>query len=137
MEKLQKEIEACLEEEFYHPLFNLLVRGIKPDIKSVPVVAGKLMSLMTSLPNYGDGENNYCSQDLKIGDQIGKAIKFYRNKKKLTQSELAESVSISLSSVQKYEAGDVSIPLSIAFHIAKALEIFVDDLLSFGCDRND
>ena len=41
----------------------------------------------------------------------GNNIKKYRKIKKITQAELANSTGKSLSTIQKYEAGDVTIPI--------------------------
>ena len=134
MEKLQKEIEDILLKDFYTPLWDLFTKGITPNIRSAPIVAKEIMNLMTALPNYGDEEDKYCSQelDLKNVKQIGKAIKFYRKKKKLTQSELAESIGMSLSSIQKYETENRNIDVNSIIRIAKVLEVSVNNLLSFG-----
>ena len=132
MEKLQKEIEKVLLNEVYNPMFNFMTKGIESKITCAPLLAEKIMSLVTSLPNYGNEEDNYSFQESDL--KIGKAIKFYRNRKGLTQSELAESMGMSLSSIQKYEADDVSISFKVALSLAACLGISTNDLSSFRSD---
>ena len=66
-----------------------------------------------------------------INEKIGNDIKKWRKLKKLTQQELGEKIDKTLSSVQKYEKGNVMIPIDVLSNIAKALNIGIDDLL-FG-----
>ena len=54
---------------------------------------------------------------------FGNNIKKIRKEKKLTQSQLAKLINKSLSSVQKYEAGDVSIPLEVVELISNKLKV--------------
>lgn len=63
--------------------------------------------------------------------QIGQAIQKYRKMKGLTQVELADKISISLSYLTKIEAFNCDKPFSleVLFDIADALEIKVTDLL--------
>jgi transcriptional regulator with XRE-family HTH domain len=63
--------------------------------------------------------------------KIGQAIQKYRKIKGLTQAELADKISISLSYLTKIEAlnCDKSFSLEVLFDIADALEIKVTDLL--------
>ena len=46
-------------------------------------------------------------------DQIYKSVKIMRKKANLTQKELARKIGKSESTIQKYEAGKVEIPLSV------------------------
>ena len=66
-----------------------------------------------------------------INEKIGNNIKKWRKLKKLTQQELGEKIDKTLSSIQKYEKGNVRIPIDVLSNIAKALNITIDDLL-FG-----
>lgn len=59
---------------------------------------------------------------------IGRRIKKYRQLKGLTQKELSEIIGRAESSVQKYEADKVEIPLGVLSKIAKALDVSVDIL---------
>lgn len=47
----------------------------------------------------------------------------------MTQSEFAEAVGKSLSSVQKYESGDIDIPLSMLYSISEVLGVSVSYLV--------
>lgn len=62
---------------------------------------------------------------------VGKRI-FESRKKKgsrgMTQSEFAEAIGKSLSSVQKYESGDIDIPLSMLYSISEVLDVSVSSL---------
>lgn len=46
----------------------------------------------------------------------------------MTQSEFAEAIGKSLSSVQKYESGDIDIPLSMLYSISEVLDVTVSSL---------
>lgn len=56
---------------------------------------------------------------------ISENIKFYRNKKGLTQQELADKIGKSINSVKKYESGYTNPPIDVINKIAAALEINV------------
>ena len=62
--------------------------------------------------------------------EIGKKIKKWRKLKDITQSELGAKINKTLSSVQKYEKGDVTIPIDVLNNIAIALNIGIDKLIS-------
>ena len=53
---------------------------------------------------------------------IGNNIKSYRQKKGITQKQLASLIGKTESSIQKYEAGKVEIPRNVLFKIAKQLD---------------
>jgi len=55
--------------------------------------------------------------------EIGKEIKQYRKKAKMTQQQLADSIGKTESSIRKYEKGLVSIPLETLQKIATALGV--------------
>lgn len=69
-------------------------------------------------------------------ETVGKRIKKWRKLKKMTQSELGAKINKTLSSVQKYEKGNVTIPIDVLNSIAKALEIKLDNLLFGVSDSN-
>lgn len=56
-------------------------------------------------------------------NSFGENIKKIRKEKGLTQSEFAKLIKKSLSSVQKYEAGDVSIPIEVIAAISQELGV--------------
>lgn len=68
------------------------------------------------------------SEEYKI---VGQAIKKYRKQRGLTQEQLADRVSISVSYLTKIEAPNCDQPFSleVVFDIAKALEIPAHTLL--------
>lgn len=68
--------------------------------------------------------------------EIGKTIKKYRQKRKLTQNELAELIGKTGSSVQKYESGVTEIPLSVLEKIAHVFKCHVLDLLDGDSANN-
>jgi transcriptional regulator with XRE-family HTH domain len=72
--------------------------------------------------------------------EIGENIKIYRNKKNLTQQELADKIGVTWEMISRYERG-VSSPLQKIDNISKALSIETRDLLEpyksgdSGCRR--
>lgn len=66
-------------------------------------------------------------------ETVGKRIKKWRKLKDITQSELGAKINKTLSSVQKYEKGDVTIPIDVLNNIAIALNIGIDKLI---CEEN-
>ena len=66
----------------------------------------------------------------------GNNIKKYRKIKKITQAELANSTGKSLSTIQKYEAGDVTIPINILDNIAEVLGVSFYDIAVVYNDGN-
>jgi transcriptional regulator with XRE-family HTH domain len=65
--------------------------------------------------------------------RIGQAIQYYRKQKGLTQEELADRTSISLSYITKIEAPncDKSFSLEVLFEIADALDRQIIDFFQF------
>ena len=63
--------------------------------------------------------------------KIGQAVQYYRKQKGLTQEELADKISISLSYLTKIEAPNCDKPFSleVLFDIADALDISVTELI--------
>ncbi|EMS72960.1 helix-turn-helix domain-containing protein [Ruminiclostridium cellobioparum] len=63
--------------------------------------------------------------------KIGQKIKYYRRRKGLTQQELADKISISLSYLTKIEAQNCDKPFSleVLFEVSDALNIPVTCLL--------
>ena len=58
---------------------------------------------------------------------VGGKIKEFRKKNKLKQSDLAEKLGISNTSVSEYERGNVNIDADTLFQIAAILNVKVDD----------
>ena len=64
--------------------------------------------------------------------KTGEKIRRCRRSKGLTQKALADAVNRTESSIQKYEKGEVEIPNSVLAHLAKALGVSPEYLLSDG-----
>lgn len=64
----------------------------------------------------------------KINRYVGEKIKYYRQKRKLSQKDLGEKVGVGDKAISKYELGNSSITSSMIFKIAKVLEVNVNDL---------
>lgn len=58
---------------------------------------------------------------------IGRKIKEYRNKKKITQKELGDAVGVKDNTVSAYERGIISPDYNILFEIARVVDVMVDD----------
>lgn len=65
---------------------------------------------------------------MNISTQIGKQIKFYRKKMKLTQEELAVKSSLSRNAIYNYENGKRSPDIKTLNKIANALGVTINDL---------
>ena len=65
--------------------------------------------------------------------QIGNKVAYYRKLRNLTQDQLADRVTISVSSISKLERGKYNnnIPLSMLIMIAEGLRIDVSMLVTF------
>ena len=65
--------------------------------------------------------------------QIGNKVAYYRKLRNLTQDQLADRVTISVSSISKLERGKYNnnIPLSMLIMIAEGLKIDVSLLVTF------
>ena len=70
--------------------------------------------------------------------QIGNKVAYYRKLRNLTQDQLADRVSISVSSISKLERGKYNnnIPLSMLIMIAEGLRIDVSMLVTFDEREN-
>lgn len=60
---------------------------------------------------------------------VGDKIRFFRNKKGITQKALADLIGKTESSIQKYECGSTEVPFSVLEKIANALDITILFLL--------
>jgi transcriptional regulator with XRE-family HTH domain len=65
----------------------------------------------------------------------GKLIKEHRKKKKLSQTRLGELIDRKLSTVQKYESGEITPPFDVILRMASILEIDLTSLLQ-GADTH-
>lgn len=67
------------------------------------------------------------NQNLKT--DIGTKIKFYRKQKNMSMQQLADAICKSKATVSKYEQGMISIDIETLYDIARALNIYVGQLL--------
>ena len=68
---------------------------------------------------------------------IGLRIKNSRNKRKLTQEQLAEAVSSSREHIARAEAGDRGISLELLISISNVLDVSITELLADSLDSTD
>ena len=64
-----------------------------------------------------------------MGNEFGNNIKKIRKKLRLTQAQLAKLINKSLSSVQKYEAGEVSIPIEVVEAMTRKLKVSSTEII--------
>ena len=64
-----------------------------------------------------------------MSNNIGLNIKKCRKEKGLTQTELADKLGKTLRTVQKYENGEILPSINNVYEIAKALEVFSNDII--------
>lgn len=62
-------------------------------------------------------------QEDEINALIGRAVRKYRGKSKLTQRELGERIGMSTNNVARIERGEVGISIKFLFEIAKSLKV--------------
>ncbi|MBP1744540.1 MAG: helix-turn-helix protein [Firmicutes bacterium] len=65
----------------------------------------------------------------KINQEVGKKIRNFRKKRKMTVQNLADHIQKSKATVSKYETGEISIDLVTLYAVADALKIHVEQLL--------
>ncbi|SHH54202.1 Helix-turn-helix [Caloranaerobacter azorensis DSM 13643] len=61
--------------------------------------------------------------------KIGERIRYFRNKRGITQVQLADMTSIEQTVISRYENGKIIPPISKLVIIARALEVDISDLL--------
>ena len=64
-----------------------------------------------------------------MDNYIGYNIKFYREKSKLTQTELADKINKNIRTLQKYEKGDIAPTFNIIKKIAEILGVSPYDIV--------
>ena len=64
-----------------------------------------------------------------MDNYIGYNIKFYREKAKLTQTELADKINKNIRTLQKYEKGDIAPTFNIVKEIAETLGVSPYDIV--------
>ena len=65
----------------------------------------------------------------QISTEIGKQIRTFRKKRKMTLEALAAVICKSKSTVSKYENGEIPVDIETLYEIASALQIHVEQLL--------
>lgn len=65
----------------------------------------------------------------KVAEEIGKKIRYFRQRRKMTLEELASVVYKSKATLSKYEKGEISIDVDTLYHLADALHIRPEQLL--------
>ena len=69
--------------------------------------------------------------------EIGKKIKIFRNKKKMTVQELADAICKSKATISKYENGQIAIDILTLYDIARALGVHVEQVLYSEPESSD
>ena len=64
----------------------------------------------------------------QISTEIGKQIRTFRKKRKMTLEALAAVICKSKSTVSKYENGEIPVDIETLYEIASALQIHVEQL---------
>ncbi len=70
-----------------------------------------------------------------ISNEIGKKIRNFRKKRKMTIEELAHTISKSKATVSKYEKGEIVLDIVTLYDIANALQVHVEQLLYYKSER--
>ena len=71
----------------------------------------------------------------EISIAIGKKIRNFRKKRKMTIEELAQIICKSKSTVSKYEKGEIVLDIGSLYDIADALQVHVEQLLYYRPQR--
>lgn len=69
-------------------------------------------------------------------NKIGKKLKQIRKSKKITQTELGNLLGKSLRTIQKYEYGEIEIPLNIIFKICNLFDVSIDEIIENTAEFN-
>ena len=70
-------------------------------------------------------------------DGVGKIIRALREKKNLTQTELAEKIGVTDKAVSKWERGMGCPEVSLITELSRVFEVDMQDLLSGELNRNE
>ena len=65
---------------------------------------------------------------MNINKYVGEKIKYFRNKRNITQDELAEKLGITYQSVSRYETGERKTNNDLLYKISSILNISINDL---------
>ena len=65
---------------------------------------------------------------------LGDRIKLYRENRKMTQNDLADTLGVSAGTISKYESGSLEPSIESIKRLAELFEISIDELLN---DKED
>jgi transcriptional regulator with XRE-family HTH domain len=69
--------------------------------------------------------------DLKVRKEFGRRVKEAREKRNLTQLDLAIKCGTDIRQIQRIENAEITTSVSMAYFLAKALEVGVGELFDF------
>lgn len=64
---------------------------------------------------------------MDIAKYVGSKIKYYRNKKRITQQELGEYLNTTSQTISRYESGILEIGHNTLFRLADYFDVSIDD----------
>lgn len=67
---------------------------------------------------------------INISGLVGKNIKFYRNKRNMNLEQLSKVINKSISTLSKYENGEIIIDIQTLYEISLALDVDITNLLN-------
>ena len=71
------------------------------------------------------------SQDQKTREELGDRLRAIREKKRLTQNEVADQADVNVNYYARIERGEVNFSIDIFRKIVKALNVKSSDILPF------
>ncbi len=75
--------------------------------------------------------SNISDKYEKIRISFGEKIKYYRRKKNWTQLDLSMEIEIEARHIQRIEKGGTNTSILVAYAIAKALDVTINDLFDY------
>ena len=66
---------------------------------------------------------------MRFSSRVGARIRYYRNLNKISLQTLAQSIHKSISTVSKYESGQIAIDIDTLYEIADCLQVSIHQLL--------
>lgn len=74
-------------------------------------------------------------QEILIAEAMGQAIRYYRDERNMSQSDMCTATNLERNTFQRYDSGKVSSPkIANLIKIAKALEITPGDIINKAHD---
>lgn len=103
--------------------------GFKPDSEFIAKKTADFLANNGTIRGFGDEvEQTYVDQKPL---RIAAGIKFYREQAKLTQKQLKEKSGVSQAAISRYETAQIVATDTSLRKIAKALNVFVEDIVFF------